>query len=126
MTKTLLAALAFGMAAATGAGTITARAQDRLEAGNQGYRGGYSLFGGYYDTFGGYGGKSGYSGYTRSPGSYSPAATFLSIPLYGPPASVSAGAATVTNNDCSTLRRRAQETGSRTWKARYDACRRGG
>ena len=124
MAERYVSALALGLATATTFGG-SGQAQERIEAGNQGYRGGYSTFGGYYDTFGGYGGKSNYSGYSRSPGSYAPAATFLAIPLDGPPVSAT-GVAPTASNDCSVLKRRARETGSHTWKARYDACRRGG
>ena len=93
-----------------------AQAQERIEAGNQGYRGGYSNFGGYYDTFGGFGGYSGYGGYRRFEGGYGPTTSIFAIPLYGPSDSAKA---------CDYFHRRASETGARKWKARYEACRRG-
>lgn len=97
---------------ATAASMATGAAQDRFEAGNQGYRGGYSTFGGYYDTFGGYGGQYSY-GYRRYNGSYSSTATVLSMPLVGP---------TDNPDPCKWLRKRAQDTGSSKWRARYVAC----
>ncbi len=93
----------------------TAAAQDRFEAGNRGYFGGYNSFGGYYDTFGGYGGQNAY-GYRRYNGSYSPTATVLSIPLTGP---------TETVDTCSWLRKKAHDTGSKKWRERYIACFKG-
>ena len=91
-------------------------AQERSEIGSQGYRGGVSSFGGYYETFGGYGGYNTYSGYRRYDGSFSSTTSIFAIPLQGP---------TEGGNACGYLQRRAQETGSRKWAARYQACRRG-
>ena len=117
MTNTLTAMAALGLAAMLGmAGSGVATAQDRFEDGNQGYRGGYSTFGGYYDTFGGYGGTNSY-GYRRTPGAYSSTTSIFSIPLTAAPVQV---------KDCGWMQRRARATGARVWKARYEACRRGG
>ena len=101
--------------------TGAAQAQDRFEAGNQGYRGGYSTFGGYYDTFGGYGGYNSYSGYRRYEGSFAPTTSFFSIPLTGP----STNQAVVVRDRCAGPRSRAEQTGKRQDLARLEACRRG-
>lgn len=104
--------MVLGMGCAT---AVPAAAQDRFEAGNQGYIGGYSTFGGYYDTFGGYGGQYSY-GYRRYNGSYSSTATVLSVPLVG---------LSDTTDTCSWLRKKAHDTGSKKWRARYIACFKG-
>ena len=96
-----------------------AYAQERFEQGAEGYRGGFPSFGGYYDTFSGYGGTRGYE-YRRTPGGYFAAPTLFSFPLTSEPVTSKPAI-----RDCSGLRRQAQATGSRVWKARYDACRRG-
>lgn len=107
--------MAFAALGVMCASLAPAVAQDRFEAGNRGYVGGYSNFGGYYDTFGGYGGQYGY-GYRRFNQGYSSTATFLSVPLVGP---------TDTPDPCKWLRKKAQDTHSAKWRARYVACFKG-
>jgi hypothetical protein len=103
------------IAALAGAGS--ASAQELRELGNQGYRNGVSSFGGYYETFGGYGGNNTYSGYQRYRGTYAPTTSFFAIPLQ---------AATQTGAPpCSYLKSRAEQTGAKVWRARYQACKRG-
>lgn len=113
--KRTLTAVAVGAALAMLAGA--AGAQELRELGNQGYRNGVSSFGGYYESFGGMGGNSTYGGYQRYSGSYAPTTGIFSIPLQGP---TQTGA-----EPCSYLKRRAAETGTKVWRARYQACRRG-
>ena len=111
-------ALAVGLLAA--GMSSAAVAQDRFEAGNQGYRGGYSTFGGFYDTFGGYGGYSSYSGYRRFEGSFAPTTSFFAIPLQGP----SNTQAVAVRDRCASQRSRAEQTGKKQDLARLEACRR--
>jgi hypothetical protein len=106
-----IAIAAFVVTSAAG----SAMAQDRFEHGNQNYRGGVPVFGGYYDTFGGYGGTRDYSGYSRTPGNYSSTAGFFAIPLNPP---------TSNNGKCASERRRALAVGSSQNLARLAACRR--
>jgi hypothetical protein len=111
--KRTLAVIAVATVAAIG----TAGAQELRELGNQGYRNGVSSFGGYYETFGGYGGKSTYSGYQRFDGSFAPTTGIFAIPLQAP---TQTGAA-----PCGYLKSRADQTGSKVWRARYQACKNG-
>ena len=111
--KRTLAAIALATLAACGA----ASAQELRELGNQGYRNGVSSFGGYYETFGGYGGNSTYSGYQRYNGSFAPTTSIFAIPLQG--------ASQTGAEPCSYLKGRAAATGAKVWRARYQACKRG-
>jgi hypothetical protein len=99
------------------AGIGNVGAQELRELGNQGYRNGVSSFGGYYETFGGYGGKNTYSGYQRFNGSFAPTTSIFAIPLQAP---TQTGAA-----PCSYLKSRADQTGAKVWRARYQACKNG-
>jgi hypothetical protein len=94
-----------------------AGAQELRELGNQGYRNGVSSFGGYYESFGGMGGNNAYSGYQRYKGTYAPTTSIFAIPLQAP---TQTGAA-----PCSYLKSRADQTGAKVWRARYQACKNG-
>ena len=113
-----VAGLAAGMASV--AFLSAANAQQRIDNGSPGYFGGYSTFGGYYDTFGangGHGGNSGYGSYRRlDTGASSTTATtgtIFTLPLAG-------GAES--NTHCRWLRGRAAATGQKIWRKRYAAC----
>jgi hypothetical protein len=111
--KRTFAAISIATLAAIG----SAGAQELRELGNQGYRNGVSSFGGYYETFGGMGGNNTYSGYQRYNGSYAPTKSIFAIPLQAP---TQTGAP-----PCSYLKSRAEQTGAKVWRARYQACKRG-
>ncbi len=108
-----LAALALAIVATCS----PAGAQELRELGNQGNRNGVSSFGGYYETFGGYGGNNTYTGYQRYNGSYAPTKSIFAIPLQGP--------SQTGVPPCSYLKGRAEQTGAKVWRARYEACKRG-
>jgi hypothetical protein len=111
--KRLLAVMTLAALASAG----SAGAQELRELGNQGYRNGVSSFGGYYESFGGMGGNNTYSGYQRYKGSFAPTTSIIAIPLQAP---TQTGAP-----PCSYLKSRADQTRSKVWRARYQACKNG-
>ena len=118
MTTRWVAVLGASLVAATLAGA--AQAQVRIDSGSNGYFGGYSNFGGYYDTFGnngGFGGNSGYGSYRRTDTGASSTTnstgTILTLPTAG-------GADS--SNHCAWLRGRVQATHQKKWRQRYAAC----
>ncbi len=104
-----------------------AAAQSRFEANMPGFFGGYSTFGGYYDTFGDFGGRHTYNGYVRSYSRNTSTVTLLSVPLQKRSTkSVSAkyrSAKHANASDCRWLQQNARDSGKRKWKLRYEACR---
>ena len=107
--------------------TGEALAQSRFEANQPGFFGGYSTFGGYYDTFGDFGGRHTYNGYVRTDARNTPTTTLLTVPLQRRthakvklkhvPVKVARG------SDCGWLKHKARDTGQRKWKQRYETCR---
>jgi hypothetical protein len=104
-----------------------ARAQSWSESMTPGFWGGYNHFGGYYDTFGDFGGHSNYLGYVRTEGYNSRTVAIVTVPLQREThrhAKRKATSHVVSSDSCDWLRRKAEETGKRKWKADYTACRR--
>lgn len=93
-----------------------------------GFWGGYNHFGGYYDTYGPYGGHTNYLGYVRTEASSTRGVTIVTIPLQRDRVRhakrKSAARHVAVTDECGWLKRKAQETGKRKWKAEYAACRR--
>ena len=120
MTTKWRAAVAAGFAIVAFAGV--AEAQQNIDAGSSAYFGGYSRFGGYYDTFGDNGGFKGYSGwgtYRRvDEGSSSTTATTATIGTVPLPGGDDNG------RHCTWLRGKAHATHQRKWRQRYAACMR--
>jgi len=110
----LMTACACGLVALA----TSADAQSWREANTPGFFGGYSHFGGYYDTFGDYGGHTDYRGYVRTEGENLGVVRLVTIPLQRR----SHARLVAMRSKCVRLKHRAEETGKHKWKTKYRAC----